>query len=73
MKGIGSNHKLKKEKILFLRVKLGNCVHYIQEIAYSACQWKKKKKEKERKNFLWPLFAENTTGNVNKSKDDKLP
>ena len=67
---------LKKEKKGFfsLRVKLGNCVHYIQEIARTCSlpMEKEKKKEKERKK-TWPLFAEKTTGNVNKNKEDKLP
>lgn len=78
-KVIGSNHELKKREIkgvFFLRLKLGNCVFYFiifkRLHVHAACQWKKKKKEKERKKTL-PLFAENTTANVNKNKEDKLP
>ena len=64
--------KKRKKRILFLRVKLGNCVHYIQEIARTCTLPMEKKKEKERRK-TWPLFAENTTGNVNKNKEDRLP
>lgn len=50
---IGSNYEFKKRKkriLFFLRVKLGNCVHYIQEIARTcSLPMEKEKKEKERK------------------------
>lgn len=44
-----TNLKKEKKDFFFLRVKLGNCVHYIQEIASTCSLPMEKEKKGERK------------------------
>ena len=67
---IGSNYEFKKRKqriLFFLRVKLGNCVHYIQEIARTcSLPMEKEKKGERKKENLAVVCGKNTDGNLNK-------
>ena len=66
--------KKRKKRILFFTCKARKLRSlYSRDCTYmQLANGKRKKKEKERKK-TWPLFAEKTTGNVNKNKEDKLP
>ena len=61
-----TNLKKEKKDFFFLRVKLGNCVHYIQEIA-STCSlpMEKEKKGERKKENLAVVCRKNTDGNLN--------
>lgn len=69
-KSLAATTNLKKEKkgfFFFLRVKLGNCVHYIQEIARTcSLPMEKEKKGERKKENIAVVCGKNTDGNLNK-------